>query len=196
VEFRWIGHDRGVKRVAQLLLVLAALSALAGPAAARRRGRVGRRAAATARRAPRIDLDVVRADLRDVLRLLADVGRVGIVIDEAVGRGEISVSLRGIRWDRALRAILHSKGLGMVREGRTVRVATRATLAAERASRLRQRRRCRDHGPLVTRLVRLSYARAAALAPLLRGMLRSARGSVIVDERTNTLIVRDVRCRR
>jgi type IV pilus assembly protein PilQ len=144
-------------------------------------------------RTPRVDINLANADLRNVLRLFAEVGNVNVVFDEKVG-GTVTVMLRRVRWDRALRAILRSKGLGIEREGNILRVARAETLAKERAARLDARRLCRDEGPLHTRLIRPSHARAEELAPLLRAQLKSKRGSVEVYARTNTLVIRDVHC--
>ena len=145
------------------------------------------------RRDGRISLDVVGADLKNVVRLLAEVGGANVVFDDAVG-GKVTVKLRGVRWDQALGMILRSKGLELEREGSILRVASRGTLAAERGQRLDARERCLREGPLRSWIIRPSHARAEAIAPQLRLVL-TPRGSVTVDQRTNTLIVRDVVCR-
>jgi type IV pilus assembly protein PilQ len=141
----------------------------------------------------RIDVDLSRADIRNVLRLFAEVGHVNIVYGGGVS-GRVTLRLRRVRWDRALAAILRVKGLAAVREGNVIRVAPREELARERQRQVRARERCRDAGPLYTSTIRLSYARAEELAPLLRAHLYSKRGAVTVDRRTNTLLIRDVRC--
>ena len=129
-----------------------------------------------------------------MLRLFAEVGDVNIVYGEEI-RGEVSFRFRNARWDDALRAILHSKGLGMEWDGRILRVASFETLERERAARLADRHTCEDTAPLRTRVLRLSHARAADVAPLIRARL-TPRGSVEVDERTNSVVVRDVACPR
>jgi type IV pilus assembly protein PilQ len=151
-------------------------------------------ASAAPRTGRRINIDLVDADIRNVLRLFADIADVNVVFGEEV-TGRITVRLRRVRWDRALSAILRTRGLGLQREGNVFRVARRATLARERAARLADRRRCLDDGPLHTRMIRPAHARAEDLAPLLRAQLRSRRGAVAVDRRTNAVIIRDVRCR-
>lgn len=153
-------------------------------------------ASAQARPLPtrKLDVSVHRADIRDVLRLFAEVGDVNVVYGEDVA-GQVTFRLRDVRWDHALRAILQTRGLGMEWDGRILRVATIETLDRERASRVAERETCEETAPLHTRTLRLSHARASDVAPIVRARL-TARGSVEVDERTNSLIVRDVACGR
>lgn len=173
--------------VLALTLLLAADTAQARP-----RVRRTRQAAAAAR----VDLDFARADIHNVLRFLARVGGINVVIADEV-RGTVSLRLRRVHWKTALQVILRSKGLDSEWIGRGVLwVASAATLAKERAQRIRRRRDCLATAPLVTRIVRLSYARAEKVAPKVRAALRSRRGRVMVDERTNALIISDVQgCR-
>jgi type IV pilus assembly protein PilQ len=148
---------------------------------------------AVPRTSRRINIDLVDADIRNVLRLFADIADVNVIFGEAV-TGRITVRLKRVRWDRALSAILRTKGLGLQREGNIFRVARAETLAREREARLADRRSCVDHGRLHTHMIRPAHARADDLVPLLRAQLRSKRGTVAVDRRTNTVIIRDVRC--
>src|SRR5262249_57480691 len=83
----------------------------------------------------RIDLDLKDADIHNVLRLLADVGRVNIVTADDV-QGNVTIRMRNIPWDQALDVVLQAKGLGMVRQGNLIRVAPLATLQKERELRL------------------------------------------------------------
>jgi type IV pilus assembly protein PilQ len=139
-----------------------------------------------------INLDVRRADIRDVLRLLAEVGGVNLVYGEEV-TGEVTLRLIDVPWDQALWVVLSSKNLSMEREGNIVRVAPSETFAKEREAQLDAREQCRKHGKLRTRLIPVSHARASELLPHIAATL-TPRGTVSVDERTNTLIVRDVDC--
>ena len=133
-----------------------------------------------------------QADLRNVLRLFAEVGGINIVYGDEVG-GQVTLRLRRVPWDDALRAILQARGLGMEWDGTILRVASHETLARERAAQIGERRTCEETAPLRTRIVRLSYARAADVAEHVRARL-TPRGRVEIDERTNALIVRDVDC--
>jgi type IV pilus assembly protein PilQ len=79
----------------------------------------------------RIDLDLKDADIHNVLRLLADVGKVNIVTADDVS-GNVTIRMRNVPWDQALDVVLQAKGLGMVRQGNLIRVAPAATLQKER----------------------------------------------------------------
>jgi type IV pilus assembly protein PilQ len=146
--------------------------------------------AAHARPPGAVDLDVVGADLRDVLRLFADVGHVNLVVaDEVTGR--VTARLHGVPWRRALDAILVTRGYEAERDGDVLRVAPAATFARERAARLEARAACIAAAPLETRFIPVSYADPFELAALIRPTL-TERGSVSVDLRTRTLLVTDV----
>jgi type IV pilus assembly protein PilQ len=147
---------------------------------------------ASARRPGRIDLDVVNVDVRNVLRLVADVGHVNLVLGEEVS-GNVTLTLHDVPWEFALRTALSAKGLDLERSGNLIRVARAETLAKEREARVAAKQTCLDTAPLETHLVPVSHANAQELAALIRPTL-TKRGSVAVDARTNTLIVSDVTC--
>lgn len=138
----------------------------------------------------RIDLDLKDADVHNVLRLLADVGRVNIVTADNVS-GTVTIRMRDVPWDRALDVVLQSKSLGMVQEGNIVRVAPLADLEKEREMAIARRKQEFQLTPLETRLVPVSYAQAGEIQARAKDLL-SPRGSIAVDDRTNVLIVRDV----
>lgn len=138
----------------------------------------------------RIDLDLKDADIHNVLRLLADVGRVNVVTSDNV-QGTVTIRMRNVPWDQALDVILQSKGLGMVRRANMIRVAPLDVLQKERELALQQAAQEAHLAPIETRLVPVSYAQAADLQNRGKDLL-SERGSMAVDERTNMLIVRDL----
>ncbi len=138
----------------------------------------------------RIDLDLKDADIHNILRLLADVGRVNIVTADDVS-GSITIKMRNVPWDQALDVVLQAKGLGMVRSGNLIRVAPLATLQKERELRLAAAKQEYELTPLETRLIPVSYAQAEELQARAKDLL-SPRGSIAVDERTNVLIARDI----
>jgi type IV pilus assembly protein PilQ len=138
----------------------------------------------------RIDLDLKDADIHNVLRLLADVGRVNVITADNV-TGAVTIRMRNVPWDQALEVVLQSKNLGMVRQGNLLRVAPLADLEKEREMAIARRKQELELAPIETRLVPVSYAQAGEVSPRAREML-SPRGSIAVDERTNVLIVRDV----
>ncbi len=138
----------------------------------------------------RIDLDLKDADIHNILRLLADVGRVNIVTADDV-QGNITIRMRNVPWDQALDVVLQAKGLGMVRSGNLIRVAPLAQLQKERELRLAAAKQEYELTPLETRLIPVSYAQAEELQARAKDLL-SPRGSLAVDDRTNTMIVRDI----
>jgi type IV pilus assembly protein PilQ len=153
--------------------------------AARRTRTVAREAEISA-----IDLDLKDADIHNVLRLLADVGRVNVVTADNV-TGNITIRMRNVPWDQALDVVLQAKGLGMIRQGNMIRVAPLADLEKERELAIARRKQELELAPVETRLIPVSYAQANDLQQRAREML-SPRGSIAVDERTNVLIARDV----
>lgn len=138
----------------------------------------------------RIDLDLKDADIHNILRLLADVGRVNIVTADDVA-GNITIRMRNVPWDQALDVVLQAKSLGMVRQGNLIRVAPLAVLQKERELEIARHKQELDLAPLETRLIPVSYAAADELQARAKDLL-SPRGSIAVDERTNVLIARDI----
>ena len=147
---------------------------------------------ATAKAEERINLDLKSADLRNVLRLLAEVGGVNLILGDEV-RGQVTMRLKQVRWSDALRAVLSLHGLEAELHDTILHVAPASHFAAQREAQLSAREQCLASAPLKTRIVPVSYADARQMAALIRPTLTS-RGSVSVDARTNSLIVRDVEC--
>ncbi|HEY6556295.1 MAG TPA: type IV pilus secretin PilQ [Polyangiaceae bacterium] len=138
----------------------------------------------------RIDLDLKDADVHNVLRLLADVGRVNIVTADNVA-GNVTIRMRNVPWDQALDVVLQAKALGMVRQGNMIRVAPLSDLEKEREMAIARRQQEVKLAPIETRLIPVSYAQAEDIQDRARPLL-SDRGSIAVDERTNVMIVRDI----
>ncbi|MBL8921659.1 MAG: secretin and TonB N-terminal domain-containing protein [Myxococcaceae bacterium] len=138
----------------------------------------------------RISLELHNAELHSVLRLFAEVGRFNLVTSEEVS-GKVTLKLRNVPWDEAFRVVVASKGLGVERVGSIVRVAPLSKLAEEAEARRKVQDAQLAERPLSVRLIPVNYANAEELAQQVKGLL-SPRGTVSVDARTNTLIVRDV----
>jgi type IV pilus assembly protein PilQ len=138
----------------------------------------------------RISIDVKDADIVDVVRLFAEVGGFQVVVDPGVSC-KLTLKLNEVLWTSALDVALKSCGLGRDSENDIVRVAPVARLVAETEAQRKLDEERALAGPLQMRSYRLSYARAAEMAPIIKKFL-SARGEVIYDSRTNTLIVIDV----
>ena len=140
-----------------------------------------------------ITLTLKDADVKDVLKTFSVLTELNIVLDPSVS-GSVTVELRDVPWDQALDLILKINGLDYVLENNVLRVAPINKLAAEKSARAAFEKEKERAKPLSTYLKPLSYAKADYVAGLLSSdsYLLSDRGSVTVDQRTNTLILRDV----
>ena len=138
-----------------------------------------------------MDLDLQGADLRMVLRSFAETNGLNLVIDAAV-KGTVDIKLTAVPWDQALDIILKGAKLGYVVEGTVVRIAPLTSLKDEEDDRRKLTDAQALAGDLEVRTYTLSYAQASKLDALLRYAALSSRGEIRVDERTNTLIVRDL----
>lgn len=137
-----------------------------------------------------IDLELNNADIKDVLRTFAQLTGLNIAIDPNVG-GQVTVSFDDVPWDQALELILRQNGLTYTIDGNVMRVGTVERLAAEQVQNRRLQEEERLNVPLQTVIKRLSYAKSDTVAGLVEG-LASPRGKIIVDARTNQLIITDV----
>ena len=139
----------------------------------------------------RISLDFKDADIQNVLRVLADVSGLNIIATDDV-KGKVTLHLTDVPWDQALDLVMRSNRLEMLREGNVVRISTVNRLKEEREALRAAQDAERELEPLRVRYVRVNYARADdALIDKVKGVLTD-RGSVTFDERTNTVIVRDI----
>jgi type IV pilus assembly protein PilQ len=137
-----------------------------------------------------ISLDFQDADLDNVLRLMADVSGLNVVVGEGV-KGKVTVKLLNVPWDQALDLILQTHGLGQAREGNILRIDTLANLSRQQDDEAKAKESATKAEDLVTRVMYVNYADAKKLLDALKKTL-SPRGDLTLDERTNTLIVKDV----
>jgi type IV pilus assembly protein PilQ len=137
----------------------------------------------------RITLDFHDIDVRNLLRLLADVSKKNIVVADDV-TGKITVSLRNVPWDQALDIVLTSKGLGKQEVGNVIRVAKYDVIAKEEAAKLEAVKNRQILLPLKVRIIPVNFSTASDLSKQVKDVLTD-RGTVSVDERTNVLIVKD-----
>ena len=135
-------------------------------------------------------IDVDGADVRTVIRAIAEFSGRNIVIDKGVS-GQVHISLANVSWESALRTILRSNGLDYVDEGGIIRVDEAAKLQSESTDREAARARQMELIPLETRIIRLNYANAGELQGALQASL-TRRGLIQVEKRTNSLIVSDL----
>jgi type IV pilus assembly protein PilQ len=147
-----------------------------------------------------ISLNLKDVDLKDFFRLIHEISGLNILVDPNV-TGSVTAVLDNVPWDQALEVVLKDNGLGKVLEGNVLRIAKLETLMAEDETANKMSKARLEVTPLVTVFRPVNYAKAAAIAALLRGRgagseggigALSGRGSVMVDERTNTLIIRDI----
>ena len=142
-----------------------------------------------------ISLNLKDVDLKDFFRLIHEISGLNILVDANV-MGSVTTVLDNVPWDQALDIILKDNGLGKVLEGNVLRIAKLETLAAEDEVANKVAKARLDAAPLVTVFRPVNYAKATTLAQLLQkwtgGGALSRRGSVLVDDRTNTLIISDV----
>jgi type IV pilus assembly protein PilQ len=135
-------------------------------------------------------LDVEGADIRTVLRAIAEFSGRNIMVANDV-RATVKVDLHNVGWKEALRTILRSAGLDYVDEGGILRVDEAAKLESEAVERDAARAKQMDLAPLETRIIHLNYANAMELSAALSSSL-SKRGSIQTERRTNSLIVSDL----
>ncbi|TXD37091.1 type IV pilus secretin PilQ [Lujinxingia vulgaris] len=139
----------------------------------------------------RITIDLRNADVQNVLRLVATEGGVNIIAGDGV-EGVVTMRLRNVPLDQVFLNILQALQLGFEVRGNVIRVAPASVLSEEEAARAEARTRAQRVQPLEVFLLPVNYATADELVSQVQGLL-SPRGSVSVDARTNTLIIKDLR---
>lgn len=142
----------------------------------------------------RLTLNFQDIETRAVLQLLADASGQNIVVSDSVS-GSVTLRLQNVPWDQALDIVLRTKGLDKRRNDNVIIVAPTEELAAREKAELAARQDVQELAPLRSEYLQVNYAKAADLAALIKseggGGLLSKRGSVTVDERTNTLLLQD-----
>ena len=161
-----------------------------------------------------LSMEFQDVEIRSVLDILAQFTDMNIVASDSVA-GNITLRLINVPWDQALDIILKSKNLGKRENGNVILIAPSTELAEQEAKELQAQQAVESYAPLRTEYIRLSYAKAADVLTLIsqgsgstgssgsnsnignansvdNNTLLSNRGTVTVDERTNTLIIKDV----
>lgn len=140
-----------------------------------------------------ISLNFQDVPVRQLLQILAEENGLNLVASESV-TGNITLRLENVPWDRALETILRVKGLAKRIDGNILIVAPAEELAQREQQQLEASQRMAELAPLSSSYIQINYAKAGEIASILRtesSDLLSARGAVTVDDRTNTLLVRD-----
>lgn len=140
-----------------------------------------------------ISLNFQDIPVRTVLQIIADYNEFNLITSDTV-TGNITLRLDGVPWDQALDIILKVKGLDKRMQGNILMVAPSDELAAREAKNLQAQQQVEELAPLYSEYVQINYAKALEFAELIKNedtSILSERGSVSVDERTNTLLIRD-----
>ena len=155
----------------------------------------------------KLSLNFQDIEVRSVLQLIADFTQLNLVASDTVS-GRITLRLDNVPWDQALDLVLRTKGLDKRQVGNVLMVAPAAEIAERERQELETQRQLQELAPLRTEYIRIKYADAKELFELFRGeggeggeggdsgsastaSILSERGSVIVDERTNSIILTD-----
>ena len=169
----------------------------------------------------KISLNFQNIEVRAVLQIVADFANLNLVASDAVA-GEITLRLKTVPWDQALDIVLKTKGLDKRLQGNVLIVAPAADLAAQELAELENKQQISDLAPLRTELIRVKYANASEIVGMIQGGgqagqagannfggnanrgqngeegaagILSERGSVIVDDRTNSIILTETQDR-
>ena len=148
----------------------------------------------------KLSLNFQDIEVRAVLQLIADFTSLNLVASDTVS-GKITLRLQNVPWDQALDLVLKTKGLDKRQNGNVLMVAPAAEIAERERQEIENNKQIQELAPLQTEYIRIRYADALELFRLFdpssgsggdessTASLLSARGSVIVDERTNSLLV-------
>ncbi|MDH5356809.1 MAG: AMIN domain-containing protein, partial [Gammaproteobacteria bacterium] len=141
----------------------------------------------------RLSLNFQDIEVRSVLQLLADFTGLNLVVSDSV-EGNLTLRLKNVPWDQAMDIILKTKGLAQRRAGNVILIAPTDEIAAREKLELESRKQVEELERLRTEFIRVNYAKAQDMADLLKqedNSILSTRGAVSVDERTNTLLIKD-----
>ena len=142
----------------------------------------------------RLSLNFQDIETRSVLQLLAETSGKNIVVSDTV-QGNVTLRLRNVPWDQALDIVMTTKGLDMRQNGNVIMVAPAEEIAARETADLEAQLAIQELEPVYSEFLQVNYAKAGDLSDLIigteSGSMLSERGSIAVDDRTNTLLVQD-----
>jgi type IV pilus assembly protein PilQ len=142
----------------------------------------------------RLTLNFQDIETRAVLQLLAETSGKNIVVSDTV-QGNVTLRLRNVPWDQALDIVMTTKGLDMRQNGNVIIVAPAEEIAARETADLEAQAAIAELEPMYSEFLQVNYAKASDLASLISGgeggSILSERGSIAVDDRTNTLLIQD-----
>jgi type IV pilus assembly protein PilQ len=140
-----------------------------------------------------ISLDFQDVPVRQVLQIIAQVNGFNLVTTDTVN-GNVTISLSGVPWDQALDMILKIRGLDKRLEGNILLIAPTEELSARETQQLQSKQQVQSLAELKSAHIEINYAKADEISTILKtsdGGILSSRGSVTVDARTNTILIRD-----
>ncbi|WP_051937857.1 type IV pilus secretin PilQ [Ghiorsea bivora] len=159
----------------------------------------------------KVTFDFKDIDIRNALKLIAEMSDLNIIMSDDV-TGTLTMRLVDVPWDQALELILSARGLGKEQAGNVLRVAPVEVLRSEYESKIEARKGSLQLEPLVTEFITLSYTKVEDVKTMLKDAsktakkgakvegampsadnsgLMSSRGSILIDKRTNTIIIKD-----
>ena len=149
----------------------------------------------------RLTLNFQDIDVRSVLQLLADTSGQNIVVSDSV-TGNLTLRLQNVPWDQALDIVLRTKGLDKRRQDNVIIIGPTEELATREKAELEAHKEVQELSPIRSEFMQANYAKVADLAKMIRptaggsagggrNSMLSNRGSISIDERTNTLMVQD-----
>jgi type IV pilus assembly protein PilQ len=149
----------------------------------------------------RLTLNFQDIDVRSVLQLLADTSGQNIVVSDSV-TGNLTLRLQNVPWDQALDIVLRTKGLDKRRQDNVIIIGPTEELATREKAELAAHKEVQELSPIRSEYLQVNYAKVTDLLKMIRptggavgggnkNTLLSQRGSISVDERTNTLLVQD-----
>jgi type IV pilus secretin PilQ/predicted competence protein len=141
----------------------------------------------------KLSLDFKDADIKNVFRLLAEVSGLNIVVTNDVNK-KVTLRLVDVPWDQALDLLIDTNGLGKEQMGNVVRISTAGQLKTERDALAAAKKSEETLEPLHTVYFNINYAKVKELEPKIKTLLsKRSDASLVSDERSNTIMVRDVK---
>ncbi|MEZ8964024.1 MULTISPECIES: type IV pilus secretin PilQ [Vibrio] len=133
--------------------------------------------------------------VRNVLQLIADYNDFNLVVSDSVA-GNLTLRLDGVPWQQVLDIILQVKGLDKRVDGNVILVAPKAELDLREQQALEKSRLEEELGELKSEIIKINFAKATDIADMIGGegavSMLSDRGSITIDERTNSMLIREL----
>lgn len=133
--------------------------------------------------------------VRNVLQLIADYNQFNLVVSDSV-EGNLTLRLDGVPWQQVLDIILQVKGLDKRVDGNVILVAPTDELDLREKQQLEKQKLTEEMGELSSEIIKVNFAKASDITEMINGdgniSMLSERGSMTIDERTNSLLIREL----